>query len=72
MQKSLIMRVLNVFKNYEDLVKFVSILISKISPKFKYPFALATNLFEMSNNHICLAKHLSKINRNFYSKRGSS
>lgn len=49
------------FKSYKDLAKFVSLVISEINPKFKYPFALATNLFEMSNNHIYFAKHLPKL-----------
>jgi hypothetical protein len=35
--------------------------ISEINPDFKYPFALATNLFEMSNNHIYFAKHLPRL-----------
>jgi len=49
------------FKSYKDLAKFVSIVINEINPNFKYPFALATNLFEMSNNHIYFAKHLPKL-----------
>ena len=50
-----------IFKSYKDLAKFVSIVINEINPNFKYPFALATNLFEMSNNHIYFAKHLPKL-----------
>jgi len=46
------------FRSYKDLANSVSQVISQISPNFKYPFALATNLFEMSNNHIYFAKHL--------------
>ena len=49
------------FKSYKNLAKSVSIVISEINPTFKYPFALATNLFEMSNNQIYFAKHLPKL-----------
>lgn len=49
------------FKSYKTLAKSVSNVISEINPKFKYPFALATNLFEMSNNQIYFAKHLPKL-----------
>ncbi len=49
------------FKSYKDLAKSVSNVINEINPKFKYPFVLATNLFEMSNNHIYFAKHLPKL-----------
>ncbi|WP_459210863.1 TetR/AcrR family transcriptional regulator [Aquimarina rhabdastrellae] len=49
------------FKSYKDLAKSVSHVINEINPKFKYPFVLATNLFEMSNNHIYFAKHLPKL-----------
>ena len=46
------------YKSYKDLAESVSIVISDINSNFKYPFSLATNLFEMSNNHIYFAKHL--------------
>ena len=49
------------FESYKDLAEAVSIVISEINPKFKYPFSLATNLFEMSNNHIYFAKHLPRL-----------
>lgn len=49
------------FKSYKELAKSVSNVISEINPNFKYPFTLATNLFEMSNNHIYFAKHLPKL-----------
>ena len=49
------------FKSYKKLATSVSNIISEINPKFKYPYALATNLFEMSNNHIYFAKHLPKL-----------
>ena len=49
------------FKSYKDLAESVSIVIIQINPTFKYPFSLATNLFEMSNNHIFFAKHLPRL-----------
>ena len=49
------------FKSYKDLAESVSIVISEINPTFKYPFSLATNLFEMSNNHIFFAQHLPRL-----------
>jgi len=49
------------FKSYKNLATLVSKVISEINPNFKYPFALASNLFEMTNNHIYFAKHLPKL-----------
>ena len=49
------------FQSYKSLANNVSKVISEVNPNFKYPFALATNLFEMSNNHIYFAKHLPKL-----------
>ena len=49
------------FLNYKSLAKKVSDVIIEIKPDFKYPFAFATNLFEMSNNHIYFAKHLPRL-----------
>ena len=49
------------FKSYKNLATSVSEVISEINPSFEYPFTLATNLFEMSNNHIYFAKHLPKL-----------
>jgi hypothetical protein len=49
------------FSSYKNLARTVSKVITQINPDFKYPFALATNLFEMSNNHIYFAKHLPKL-----------
>jgi len=49
------------FISYKSLVSTVSQVISEVNPTFKYPFALATNLFEMSNNHIYFAKHLPRL-----------
>ncbi|MFV0238352.1 MAG: TetR/AcrR family transcriptional regulator [Flavobacteriales bacterium] len=49
------------FNSYKDLVHSVSKVIAEINPHFKYPFALATSLFEMSNNQIYFAKHIPKL-----------
>lgn len=49
------------FKSYKDLTNSVSKVISEVNPKFKYPYALATNLFEMSNNSIYFAQHLPTL-----------
>ena len=49
------------FKSYKDLATSVSKIISEVNANFKYPYALATNLFEMSSNHIYFAKHLPKL-----------
>jgi len=49
------------FLNYKKLVTKISSIITAINPKFPYPNALATNLFEMTNNHIYFAQHLPKL-----------
>lgn len=49
------------FTSYKELANVVSQVISEINPDFKYPFALATSLFEMSNDHIYFARHLPKL-----------
>ncbi len=49
------------FSSYKKLANSVSQVITEINPDFKYPFALATNLFEMSNNHIYFARHLPRL-----------
>ncbi len=49
------------FLNYKNLAAHISEVISEINPRFKYPYALATNLFEMSNSHIYFAKHLPRL-----------
>ncbi len=49
------------FKNYKQLISMVAGIISEINPTFEYPYALASNLFEMSNNHIYFAKHLPRL-----------
>jgi AcrR family transcriptional regulator len=49
------------FMSYKSLTAIVSAVVSEINQDFKYPSALATNLFEMSNNHIYFAKHLPRL-----------
>ena len=40
------------FLNYKRLSEKVADVISELSPNFPYPHTLASNLFEMANNHI--------------------
>ncbi len=49
------------FKSYKALATAVSKVISEVNPNFEYPYTLATNLFEMSNNHIYFAQHLPRL-----------
>lgn len=49
------------FKAYVDLAQQLSDVIRAINPDFRYPFAMATNMFEMSNNQIYFANHLPKL-----------
>jgi AcrR family transcriptional regulator len=49
------------FSSYQNLANLVSLVISDVNPSFEYPFTLATNLFEMSNNQIYFAKHLPRL-----------
>ena len=49
------------FSSYKQLATTTSEVIAEIKPEFKYPFALSTNLFEMSNNHIYFARHLPRL-----------
>ena len=49
------------FLNYKQLTEKVSKVILEIKPDFPYPHALASNLFEMANNHIYFAQHLPKL-----------
>ena len=49
------------FLKYKELIGFVADIISEIDKDFKYPHDMATNLFEMSNNHIYFAKHLPRL-----------
>ncbi len=49
------------FLNYKKLSEKVADVISEINPDFQYPHALASNLFEMANNHIYFAEHLPRL-----------
>lgn len=49
------------FKTYNNLALTVSKVITEVNPSFEYPFALATNLFEMSSNHMFYAQHLPRL-----------
>lgn len=50
-----------IFKTYKDLIQKVANIILKVQPNFKYPRSLASNLFEMANNHIFFAQHLPRL-----------
>ena len=61
------------FINYKKLSEKISKVILRLNPKFPYPRALASNLFEMANNHIYFAQHLPrltdvKVKRNDFSQ----
>ncbi len=49
------------FINYKKLCTKVASVINEINPKFPYPHTLASNLFEMANNHIYFAQHLPTL-----------
>jgi AcrR family transcriptional regulator len=49
------------FSNYKSLVNYVAAIAKEINPEFKYPSVFASNLFELSNNHIYFARHLPKL-----------
>ncbi len=49
------------FINYKSLSSKIADVITEVNPKFPYPNTLASNLFEMANNHIYPAS--TKFNR---------
>ncbi len=49
------------FKDYKDLTAKVAEVIRRCNPDFPYPRTLASNLFEMANNHIYFAQHLPRL-----------
>ena len=49
------------FLNYKNLTKKVAEVITEVNSDFPYPHALASNLFEMTNNHIYFALHLPRL-----------
>ncbi len=51
----------NLFLNYKKLSEKVADVIMEFNPTFPYPHTLASNLFEMANNHIYFAQHLPRL-----------
>ena len=49
------------FKDYKELITIIAGVISEINPDFRYPFSMASSLFEMSNDHIYFAQHLPRL-----------
>lgn len=49
------------FLNYKEIVTTVADVILEIKPDFPYPHALASNLYEMTNNHFYFADHLPRL-----------
>ena len=49
------------FINYKQMVEKISQAVLELNPKFPYPHALASNLFEMANNHIYFGQHLPQL-----------
>lgn len=49
------------FFNYKELCDKVSGVIGEFNPDFPYPHTLASNLFEMANNHIYFAQHIPRL-----------
>lgn len=52
---------IGLFKSYKDLVAIIASIISEANSAFKYPNALASNLFEMINNQLYFAKYLPRL-----------
>ena len=49
------------FLNYKNLSDKVADVITELKPDFPYPHTLASNLFEMANNHTYFAQHLPNL-----------
>ena len=49
------------FLNYKTLLSKVAKVILEVNPNFPYPIALASNLFEMTNNQIFFSEHLPRL-----------
>ncbi|MFK8104650.1 MAG: TetR/AcrR family transcriptional regulator [Saprospiraceae bacterium] len=49
------------FTNYKKLSEKIAEVIMELRPDFPYPHTLASNLFEMANNHIYFAQHLPSL-----------
>lgn len=49
------------FKSYKDLIELISLIVLEVNSNFKYPHALASNLFEMTNNQLFFADYLPRL-----------
>jgi hypothetical protein len=49
------------FSSYKELSKKVASVILENNPDFPYPRAMASNILEMTNNHIYFAEHLPSL-----------
>jgi len=49
------------FLKYKALVGKIAALILGVNPDFPYPNALASNLFEMTNNQVYFSQHLPRL-----------
>lgn len=49
------------FLEYKNLTAKIANIIKEINPAFPYPRALASNLFEMTNNQIYFSLHLPRL-----------
>ena len=49
------------FLNYKTMLSKVAKVILEVNPNFPYPIALASNLFEMTNNQIFFSEHLPRL-----------
>lgn len=49
------------FTSYNELVGRISDFILELCPDFKYPHAMASDLFEMANNQIYFALHMPEL-----------
>ena len=49
------------FLNYKKLSEKVADIVTKVNANFLYPHTLASNLFEMANNHTYFALHLPRL-----------
>ncbi len=49
------------FLNFKSLAEKIASVVLEISPDFPYPRTLASNLFEMANEHIYFAQHLPRL-----------
>lgn len=49
------------FLNLKNLVTMVADVVLEVNPKFPYPIAFASNLFEIANDHIYFASHIPTL-----------